>query len=139
MITVSYNGSIGNAFYQEKDFWASDDINVLYPKFTINKHIACFLITIIEKEKYRFSYGNKWDSATMRQSKMKLPVLLDNSPDWQWIESYVKNTLIPKLPTTAQDLFSENYSPKALSDKKLTLDTGSRGWFYYADIFDIKI
>ena len=31
-ITVSYNGSVGQAFYQEKPFWASDDINVLYLK-----------------------------------------------------------------------------------------------------------
>ncbi len=71
---MSYNGSIGNAFYHEDEFWASDDINVLYLKSPLNKYIACFLITLIEKEKYRFSYGNKWDSITMKSSKMKLPI-----------------------------------------------------------------
>ena len=30
-ITVAYNGSVGESFYQEIPFWASDDINVLYP------------------------------------------------------------------------------------------------------------
>jgi hypothetical protein len=32
-ITVNYNGSVAEAFYQEDPFWASDDVNVLYPKF----------------------------------------------------------------------------------------------------------
>ena len=31
-ITVNYNGSVGEAFYQDKPFWASDDVNVLYAK-----------------------------------------------------------------------------------------------------------
>ena len=30
-ISVSYNGSIAEAFYQTKDYWATDDVNVLYP------------------------------------------------------------------------------------------------------------
>lgn len=48
-ITVNYNGSVGEAFYQEKPFWASDDVNVLYPKSTwkMNKFIALFIITLL--------------------------------------------------------------------------------------------
>jgi Type I restriction modification DNA specificity domain len=89
-ITVSYNWSIGNAFYQESEFWATDDVNVLYPKFLLNKYIGCLLITLIEKEKYRFSYWNKWDKETMRASKIKLPITSTWSPDWQWMEEYIK-------------------------------------------------
>ena len=29
-ISLSYNGSVGEAFYQPKPFWATDDVNVLY-------------------------------------------------------------------------------------------------------------
>jgi hypothetical protein len=50
-ITVSYNGSIGETFYQEEPFWATDDVNVLYPKFTINRCRAMFICAVIEKEK----------------------------------------------------------------------------------------
>ena len=57
VITVNYNGSVGEAFYQEKPFWASDDVNVLYPKFVLNKYIAMFLIAVIKQDKYRFNYG----------------------------------------------------------------------------------
>lgn len=48
-ITVAYNGSVGESFYQEIPFWASDDINVLYPKFPLTRNIAMFLIPILKK------------------------------------------------------------------------------------------
>ena len=33
-ISLSYNGSVGEAFYQPVPFWATDDVNVLYFKET---------------------------------------------------------------------------------------------------------
>lgn len=90
-ITVNYNGSVGEAFYQEQPFWASDDINVLYPKFALNKYIAIFLITIIRQDKYRFNYGRKWHKERMEISTMKLPVKPDGAPDWGYMERYIKS------------------------------------------------
>ena len=90
-ITVSYNGSIAEAFYQVEPFWATDDVNVLYPKFELNPFIAIFLCTLIHKEKYRFNYGRKWDKEMMQQSKIKLPVTAHGSPDWQFMENYIKS------------------------------------------------
>lgn len=90
-ITVSYNGSIAEAFYQTSEYWASDDINVLYPKFSLNKYVAMFLITIINREKYRFNYGRKWHKEKMTQSKLKLPVNTIGQADWQFMEDYIKS------------------------------------------------
>ncbi len=89
-ITVSYNGSIAEAYYQTQDFWATDDVNVLYPKFNMNVYSAMFLTTIINKEKYRFNYGRKWDKELMCGSLIKLPVDTAGNPDWQWMEDYIK-------------------------------------------------
>ena len=90
-ITVSYNGSIGYAFYQDKEFWATDDVNVLYPKFNLNRYIALFICTLIEKEQYRFCYGRKWDLDAMKKSRIKLPVTPSGTPDWQFMEDYIKS------------------------------------------------
>jgi hypothetical protein len=90
-ITVSYNGSIAEAFYQDKPFWATDDVNVLYPKFELNPYIAIFLCTLIFKEKYRFNYGRKWDKRMMQNSKIKLPITKNGQPDWQFMEDYIKS------------------------------------------------
>jgi len=91
VITVNYDGSVGEAFYQPKPFWALDSVNVLYPKFQLNQHIAMFLIPLIKKEKFRFSYGRKWHQERMKQSKIKLPVDSNNNPDWEFMEKYIKS------------------------------------------------
>ena len=94
-ITVSYNGSIAEAFYQTTKFWATDDVNVLYPKFALNRYIAMFLITLIHREKYRFNYGRKWDKELMESSLIKLPAVKiapnKYEPDWQFMEDYIKS------------------------------------------------
>ena len=94
-ITVSYNGSIAEAFYQTTKFWATDDVNVLYPKFILNRYIAMFLITLIHREKYRFNYGRKWDKELMEASLIKLPAVKiapnEYEPDWQFMEDYIKS------------------------------------------------
>ena len=90
-ITVSYNGSIAEAFYQNQHFWATDDVNVLYPRFSLNQYIAMFLCTLINKEKYRFNYGRKWDKEMMIESKIKLPATENGNPDWQFMEDYIKS------------------------------------------------
>lgn len=91
-ITVNYNGSVGEAFYQEEPFWASDDVNVLYPlNFNMNKFIGLFLITLIRKEIYRFNYGRKWHLDRMNSSKIKLPVTFEGEPDWKFMEDYIKS------------------------------------------------
>jgi hypothetical protein len=91
-ITVSNNGSIGFAFYQEKEFTCSHDVNPLYLKgYALNKHIAMFLCTLIELEQYRWAYGRKWRPKRMPSSLIKLPVKSDDTPDWEFMEKYIKS------------------------------------------------
>lgn len=91
-ITVNYNGSVGEAFYQDQPFWASDDVNILLLKeYNLNRNIAMYLITIIKANKYQFSYGRKWTKEKMSKTKLLLPVTENNKPDWHYIESYISN------------------------------------------------
>lgn len=89
-LTVTYNGSIGQTFYQEKDFWATDDVNVLYPKFTINKYIALFIAPLIKAVGKNYEYTDKWQIEDMKKSKIYLPVDENNLPDFDFMESYMK-------------------------------------------------
>ena len=59
-ITITYNGSVGEAFYQDKIFWASDDVNVLYPKFALNKYIALFIIPVLKQAGEKYAFIDKW-------------------------------------------------------------------------------
>lgn len=89
-ITVNYNGSVGEAFYQSEAFWASDDVNVLYPKgWELNKYIGLFIATIIKLERPKYNYGRKWKKEIMAKSIIKLPSK-NGSPDFEYMEAYIR-------------------------------------------------
>lgn len=91
-ISVSYNGSVAEAFYQPVPYWATDDVNVLYPRgFKITPETGIFICTIIKKEKFRFNYGRKWHLERMKESSIKLPATKDGNPDWEFIKKYVNS------------------------------------------------
>ena len=89
-ITINYNGSVAEAFYQPHPFWASDDVNVLYPKFKSNPFVGLFMTTLIRLEKFRFNYGRKWGLERMRESVIKLPTQ-NGKPDFEFMENYIKS------------------------------------------------
>ena len=88
-LTVCYNGSIGETFFQDKPFWASDDVNVLYPKFKMNRYIGMFIAPIIKAVSTRYSFNDKWKQEVMIESRIKLPVDLNGVPDWDYMENYM--------------------------------------------------
>ena len=89
-ISLSYNGSVAEAFYQPAPYWATDDVNALYPKFEMTPAIALFICTVIRQEKYRFNYGRKWHLERMRESVIRLPVTIEGTPDFDFMERYIK-------------------------------------------------
>jgi len=90
-ITINYNGSVGEAFYQSSSFWASDDVNVLYAKdWTLNKYIALFITTVVKANRYKFSFGRKWTLDKMKVSAIKLPATAQGEPDWKYMEECIK-------------------------------------------------
>ncbi len=88
-ITVNYNGSVGEAFYQNAQYWASDDVNVLYPNFELTENIALFLLPIIKQVGKQYAFTNKWKQDEMEQDEIPLPVDMEGNPDWDYIESYI--------------------------------------------------
>lgn len=89
-LTVCYNGSIGQTYYQDKEFWATDDVNVLYPKFSMNKYIALFLAPLIRSVGRNYAYTDKWKIEDMKSSIIYLPVDEQNQPNWGYIEQYMR-------------------------------------------------
>ncbi len=94
-ISLSYNGSVGEAFYQPIPFWATDDVNVLYFKeangVAFNLYIALFICSVLKAEKYRFSYGRKWTLENMNNTIIKLPATENDNPNWNFMEQYIKS------------------------------------------------
>ena len=92
-ITVCYNGSVGETFYQDRPFLASDDVNVLYPKFDMTKEIALFIAPLIKSVSARYNYVDKWKQEEMIAGAIKLPVDLSGEPDWAYMDEYMRTVM----------------------------------------------
>ena len=90
VLTVASNGSVGETFYQDRDFYSTSDINILKPKFKMNKYIALFITTILKCEKYKFSYGRNLYKEEAQNIKIKLPTTKDGEPDFEYMEKFIK-------------------------------------------------
>ena len=66
-ITVTYNGSVGEVFYQTERFWASDDVNVLYSKRPMIESVALYFCAAIRKCGKKYGYAYKWTKEFMEQ------------------------------------------------------------------------
>lgn len=90
-ITVTNNGSVGNAFFQPDRFTCSHDVNPLYLLDSeLSAELGIFLATIIEVDKYRWGYGRKWRPSRMPNSVLKLPVNKRGEPDWKFMADYIR-------------------------------------------------
>ncbi|MBO7725877.1 MAG: restriction endonuclease subunit S [Thermoguttaceae bacterium] len=93
-LTVCYNGSVGSAFFQDKPFAASDDVNVLTLKDRLlTRETALFLAPIFRIYGRKYAYADKWRKEIMEQDMIKLPVTLLGEPDWDYMESYMKQIM----------------------------------------------
>lgn len=134
-ITVNYNGSVAEAFYQPNPFWASDDVNVLYPKFNLTQNVGLFICTVIKKEKYRFNYGRKWHLERMRESQILLPAKKNGEIDLDYMEQFISQ--FPEL----SHLRSTKIISPVLNKAPLPLNISKWKVFKYAGndgIFIIK-
>ncbi len=89
-ITLSYNGSVGESFYQKAKFWASDDVNVLYPKFKMNIYSAMFIIPCLKAVGKNYAFIDKWKKEDMEKAHIRLPINLTGTPDYKYMENYMK-------------------------------------------------
>ena len=90
-ITVNYNGSVGEAFYQPEPFFASDDVKVYRAKgkWIINELNALFLATAIKTAGKAFCYSQKWSAKKMKYTYISLPVRKTGEPDYEFMETYI--------------------------------------------------
>lgn len=91
-VCVTNNGSVGYAYYQPEKFTCSHDVTPLYRiDGDFNKYTAMFIICVIEHDRYRWTYGRKWRPIRMKNSVIKLPADINQKPDWDYMEKFIKS------------------------------------------------
>ncbi len=141
-ITITNNGSVCHAYFQSSTFTSSHDETICTPRFELNMQIAMFICSIINKERYKWSYGRKLhDIEKSKNIVIKLPVqsnydgspVIDTTykysqhgyiPDWRFMESYI------------QSLHHKPLTTKRGHNKTLELNISEWAEFYVGDLFD---
>ena len=142
-ITLSYNGSVGEAFYQAEPYWATDDVNALYPKFDgFDEALGLFISAVIRQEKYRFSYGRKWTLDNMNNCEICLPIQLnpDNTPFIDNSYLFSDDGYIPDWDFMKQYILSLHHKPLTTSNlQQSSIEINTATWkeFLLYDYFDI--
>lgn len=83
-------GSVGYTTYQPKDFIGSSTLTVGY-NHKLNVFNSIFLISIFDREKYRYSFGRKLGKQKLENQVVKLPVDSQGYLDWDFMEYYIKS------------------------------------------------
>lgn len=89
-VLVMDSAVAGFCSYQEENFSASDHVEKLVPRFKLNQYIGLFLASVINLNRYRFSYGRKANQKQIKSLEIKLPVTKESQIDWNCIENFMK-------------------------------------------------
>lgn len=107
--TVSYQGS---------SFVTGDHIIVIRAQW-LNKYVAMFIISLLQRERFRYSYGRAYLKDSIEKTRLLLPVkhgengivITDKEagfsaegylPDWEWMEAYIKSLHYKPLTTAVK-------------------------------------
>lgn len=82
-------GSIGYSLYQPINFIGSTTLTCGYNK-SLNPYVGMFLVTVLDQERFKYSFGRKYGKSQLEKNKIKLPAK-NGQPDWDFMEKYIKS------------------------------------------------
>ena len=95
LVTVALGGSyLGSCFVQHEAFYTAQNVAVMTPKFEeMNFFTNLFLSCLIREEaKTKYcAFGRELNAHIGREFTVNLPQKSDGSPDWKFMENYIKS------------------------------------------------
>ena len=138
---ISIGDTTATCFYQDEEFITGDHMVVVRAKW-LNKSNGLFIVSMLQNEQYKYSYGRAFLIDRIQETRMKLPIQHNSDgtpcidldctyseegyvPDWQFMEDYIKSLHHKPLTT------------KNKSTDALPLDIKNWKEFKVGNIFDI--
>lgn len=84
------DGGVGIAYYQPVASALDTHVTALLPKIELSRHTLLFVARSITHQRGKFSHGYSLNNDRLRAQKILLPVNSDGSPDWQFMEDFMK-------------------------------------------------
>ncbi len=88
---ISIGDTTATCFYQKEDFITGDHMVVVRADSWLNERTALYIVTILNNEQFKYSYGRAFLMDRIKDTMIKLPTDSDGKPDWQFMEDYIKS------------------------------------------------
>jgi restriction endonuclease S subunit len=89
-LSLARSGTSGCVNIQNKDSYIGDSVYALKLRADENIHIYLFFETILNLERYRYTYGRKVVIEKYVEQFISLPATIAGEPDWVFMENYIK-------------------------------------------------
>ena len=89
--TITVSTVSGDAFVQLNDFMATDNVLICCPKKQFKITTLFFIAFMINKQKWRFSYGRQPYKRVFSQLNISLPMIFENDKGIRIDEDYIEN------------------------------------------------
>lgn len=86
----------GKAFYHDYEYYCVSHgrVNILVPKFNITKNIGLYIAKVIENVTIpKYEFLDMCSQGALIKECIKLPINGKGEPDWEYMESYMKNIM----------------------------------------------
>lgn len=104
---ITIGDTTATCFYQSEEFITGDHMVVIRADW-LDEILALYVVTILNKEQYKYSYGRAFLMDRIKNTLIKLPIILNDDgtiyndtskkysddgyvPDWQWMQNYIKS------------------------------------------------
>ncbi|MBO6155575.1 MAG: restriction endonuclease subunit S [Lachnospiraceae bacterium] len=88
---ISIGDTTATCFYQDEPFITGDHMVVVRADSWLNKYTAFFVLTLLNNEQYKYSYGRAFLMDRIKETLVKLPADTNGNPDWEFMENYIKS------------------------------------------------
>jgi restriction endonuclease S subunit len=89
-LSLARSGTSGCVNFQNKNSYVGDSVYALKLRDNKNVHIYLFFETILNLERYRYTYGRKVVIEKYIEQFISLPATATGEPDWIFMENYIK-------------------------------------------------
>lgn len=92
-LTVARSGTAGFVSFHPHGCVVGDSAKILLLKETVDRpeEVYLFLSVLLNKNRYKYSYGRKVTLEGYRKTTLLLPVNAQGHPDWAYMADYIAN------------------------------------------------
>ena len=95
-LSLANSGSVGETFYHQYDFVASDHVTKLANK-SLDKYAYLFISSVVRRISEKYGFNREINDKRLTREKIMLPVTSSSTPDYAFMSQYMQNVEVKQL------------------------------------------